>query len=65
MLIYGGTKEQILKQFKCDHDWRGSLIDKISRYYKCAICFALDRDDLEYQKHLERFPADNPSEVRH
>lgn len=47
MIIFGGTEERIRQQLKCNHDWYGPCIDLISRYYKCKICFCLDRDCTE------------------
>lgn len=43
-IFYGGTKEQVEQQLVCSHDWHGPCIDMISRYFKCTICFCLDRD---------------------
>jgi len=44
MIIYGGSKDTVKKQLKCKHNWHGPCMDSISRYYKCIVCFCLDRD---------------------
>jgi len=45
MIIYGGSPEQIEKQKNCEHQWAGPLMDDVGRYYKCVVCFCLDRDE--------------------
>lgn len=46
-IFYGGTREQVEKQLDCIHDWHGPCIDEISRYYKCMMCFCMERDCTE------------------
>lgn len=53
MIIYGGDKETVEKQFKCNHKFHGPCIDSISRYYKCTKCFCLDRDVKDYKEYLK------------
>ena len=52
MIEYGGTKEIVEKQLKCEHIWHGSCMDNMSRYYKCTECFCLDRD-MTKEQYLE------------
>ena len=44
IIIYGMTDEQIAKQKKCHHQWHGPCIDEASRFFKCTICYCLERD---------------------
>ena len=46
-IFYGGTKKTIEKQRCCAHKWHGPCIDEVSRYFKCAKCFVMDRDCTE------------------
>ena len=47
-IFYGGTRQQVEKQLSCGHyHWHGPCMDSISRFYKCPICFCIDRDCTE------------------
>jgi hypothetical protein len=46
-ILYGGTKEDVIKQLGCQHDWHGPCIDDISRYFKCKGCKVIERDCTE------------------
>jgi hypothetical protein len=57
IILYGGTKIQVLEQFACKHKWSEACIDQISRYNKCENCFCVERDCTEqefYQRSGER-----------
>lgn len=58
IILYGGTREQVEKQLVCDHDWHGACIDPISRYYKCAKCFTIERD-CTLEEYYEGMRGDN------
>lgn len=68
-IFYGGIKEKVKQQLICQHDWHGPCVDRISRYFKCKICFAIDRDCAEneyYQKIAEKVTCDeagNPTSI--
>lgn len=47
MIVFGGTEQRVKQQLECEHDWHGPCMDRVSRYYKCKICFCLDRDCTE------------------
>jgi hypothetical protein len=49
IVTYGGTKEEVEKQLVCEHHWHGPCIDWISRFNKCKICYAVERDMTEEQ----------------
>lgn len=54
IILYGGTKETVLKQLKCeDHDWHGPGIDPISRYFKCVKCYCIQRDLLNEREYFK------------
>lgn len=58
IILYGGTRETVLKQLACkEHDWHGPGIDRISRYNKCTKCFAIERD-LSTEKDYFKAVAD-------
>lgn len=49
IIIYGGTKRQIIKQQLCNHEWSEVCIDNRSRYNKCKKCFCIRRDMTEQE----------------
>lgn len=64
VIIYGGTKKQIERQFSCRHDWHGPCIDEMSRYFKCKKCFCLERDMTEAEYYREIKLITEPVEDR-
>jgi hypothetical protein len=54
IILYGGTKETVLKQLACEkHDWHGPGIDRVSRYFKCTKCFCIQRDFLNEKDYFK------------
>ena len=54
MLIYGGSKETVEKQLKCEHkSMLGPFIDKYFRYYKCKDCFVCNFDVNSEKEYYE------------
>ena len=54
IILYGGTKETVLKQLECkEHDWHGPAIDRISRYFKCMKCYCIQRDLMTEQDYFK------------
>jgi hypothetical protein len=53
IIIYGGARETVEKQLKCDHDWHGPNMDPISRYMKCLKCFCIERDLLNEAEYFK------------
>lgn len=57
-ILYGGPKEVVEKQLKCEHKWYGPCMDVINRFNKCTECFCIEYDCtwetfLEISKDLE------------
>jgi hypothetical protein len=44
IIIYGGGRQTVDKQLRCEHQWHGPCMDEVSRYNKCLKCFCLERD---------------------
>jgi hypothetical protein len=53
MIIYGGGRETVEKQLKCEHEWHGPCIDDIARFNKCLKCFCVDYDLTSEKAYFE------------
>jgi len=62
IVLYGGTRETVVKQLECEHQWHGPCMDRISRYNKCLKCFCLERDLQSEQEYWEAKKASEKTE---
>jgi len=53
LIMYGGDRNQVLKQLACNHYWHGPCMDRISRYYKCTKCYCIQRDVDSLKEYYE------------
>jgi len=52
VIIYGGDRSIVGKQFACPHRWHGPCVDAVSRYNKCLDCFAVERDLASWEEFM-------------
>lgn len=62
IILYGGTRETVLKQLECkEHNWHGPAIDRVSRYFKCVKCYCIQRDLMTEQEYFKALDNADPA----